>query len=100
MKRLLQPAVTVLSFVLLCPASGPADDFSTQLMRATCKLSVANTASTAFLLCRPAPEDPSQKQLIMITAAPCPRGGAGGTGHTALAEETARRQLRRSCPSR
>ena len=68
MKRLLQPAVTVLSFVLLCPGSGPADDFSTQLMRATCKLSVANTASTAFLLCRPAPEDPSQKQLIMITA--------------------------------
>ena len=49
-------------------AAAVADDFSTQLMLCTGKLSDSEWAATAFILSRPSPADAKQSEWLLITA--------------------------------
>jgi hypothetical protein len=68
MKMFSSAAGSLLALLVVLPLVVQAEHLSTQLMRATCRLSGPNTAATAFLLTRPLPGDPKQNQRILVTA--------------------------------
>ena len=52
-----------------CVGSRCADDFHTQMVRATFKFDNSKTAGTSFLLTRPAADKPGEVDWILVAAA-------------------------------
>jgi hypothetical protein len=69
MHRVLQPALSVVVFLSSCSAlRAEPEEFNTQMMRATVKVSGERSTATAFILSRPAPGEDKSDQFVLITA--------------------------------